>query len=259
MRFPSFTTVRIFLLLGFLVIVGFTSAHQLVYTRNWNQTLEVTLYPINADGNLSTAKYINSLDTASFAKIDRWSIRESKRHNLMLKKPISVSLGAQIEQLPPSWPENDNTVAVLWWGLRFRWWAFQNTPKADSGLTKVRLFVMYYEGEEDTALSHSLGMQKGLLGLVHAFALKEQTAQNNIVIAHEVLHTVGAIDKYNSHGGPLYPVGYANPRRQPLFPQRSAEIMSGRIPTSYGSSYMAESLKSVLISSYTAKEINWIQ
>ncbi len=106
-------------------------------------------------------------------------------------------------------------------------------------------------------LQHSLGMKKGLLGLVHAFALDRQTAQNNIVIAHELLHIVGAVDKYESSGAPIFPIGYAEPSLVPLFPQRAAEIMAGRIATSHSRFYMAKNLNSVILNEFTAEEINW--
>lgn len=259
MRFPKFATIRVTLLLIGLLVVGFISLTQLVYTRNWNQTLDVTIFPINGDGHLATADYINSLSDRSFSIIGQWAAREADRHDLDLQQPFRVSLGEQINTGPPDWPENDNPVAVLFWGLRFRWWAFRHTPDDGGGLTRIRMFVVYHEGDENKALPHSLGLQKGLLGLVHAFAQPGQTAQNNVVIAHEMLHTVGAIDKYSEYGGPQYPIGYAQPFREPLFPQRYAEIMSGRVPTSYGSSYMAESLRSAQINEYTALEINWLQ
>jgi len=259
MRLPKFATIRITFLLIALLCLGFVSVTQLIYTRNWNQTLQVTVFPINADGHLRTADYINSLSDESFSMINRWSVREAERYDLDLQQPFEVSLGEQIHSHPPAWPEHNTPFDVLFWGLRFRWWAFRNTPDDDGGLTRIRMFVMYHEGDENKPLMHSLGMQKGLMGLVHAFGTHEQTAQNNIVIAHEMLHTVGAIDKYNEYGGPSYPIGFANPVREPLFPQRYAEIMSGRIPTSFGSSYMAESLRSTKVNEYTALEINWIE
>lgn len=254
-----FSKIRVSILLIVLVVAGFVSLTQLVYTRSWNQTLKVTVFPINADGHLATAHYISKLDTQTFTIIDRWAEREAQRYDLDLQQPFELSLGEQITNLPPPWPENANEIDVLFWGLRFRWWAYRNTPDDDGGLTRIRMFVMYHSGESDQPLAHSLGLQKGLMGLVHAYAIDGQTAQNNIVIAHEMLHTVGAIDKYSEYGGPLFPVGYANPQREPLFPQRYAEIMSGRIPTSYASSYMAESMRSTQINEFTANEINWIE
>ncbi|MBX2836526.1 MAG: hypothetical protein KTR35_06710 [Gammaproteobacteria bacterium] len=260
MTLPSFANLRITFLLIVLTVVALTSLHQRVYSRNWNQPLQVTVFPINADGHLETADYIDQLETATFSQIDRWGVREAKRHNLALTTPFSVTLGAQIHELPPAFPaQNPNELDVLFWGLRFRWWAYRHTPEDGNGLTRVRMFAMYHEGEPDVALAHSLGMQKGLMGLVHLFADAEQTQQNNIVIAHEMLHTVGAIDKYDNFGNPAYPWGYSAPNRAPLYPQRNAEIMAGRIATSSYSSYMAESLRSVVVNKHTADEINWIE
>lgn len=261
MSLPSFANFRITLLLIVLTIVGFTSLHQNVYSRNWNQPLVVTVFPINADGHLITTDYIDNIDAELFSQIDRWGVREAQRYNLALSRPFEVKLGSQIHNLPPAFPsdENTNAIDVLFWGLRFRWWAYRNTPEDSEGITRVRMFAMYHEGDSDKPLAHSLGMQKGLMGLVHLFALEEQNEQNNIVIAHEMLHTVGAIDKYDNYGNPVFPWGYAFPNRQPVHPQRSAEVMSGRIATNHYSSYMAESLRSVMVNNYTAREINWIE
>jgi len=257
MRLPRFRTVRIILLLACLVAVGLTSAHQRVYTRAWNATLDARVYPISGDGHRATADYIAGLSDRDFAIIDRWAEREGRRHGLDLASPFRVRLGRTITTVPPAYPADATPVDVLLWGLRFRFWAWRNTPDED-GINRVRLFVIYHEGNDGGPLAHSLGLQKGLLGLVHAYALDEQTQQNNIVIAHELLHTVGAIDKYDALGGPVHPAGYAYPDREPLHPQRSAEIMAGRIPTAWGRSYMAESLRSVIINRWTAAEINWL-
>lgn len=257
MQVPSFTTLRVSLLLGVLLCFAGVTFQQQSHSRAWTETLNVTIFPINADGQERTQRYIDSLSNQSFHNIDQWSVREAKRHQLHIDTPFKASLGEQIHTLPPPWPVVDNAFGVLFWGLRFRWWAFRNTPDDGGGLTRIRMFVMYQSGEDDKALQHSLGMQKGLMGLVHAFSLHEQTDQNNVVIAHEILHTVGAIDKYNNIGEPLYPVGYISPKQSPLFPQYNAEIMAGRVPTSASTSFMPHTLHSVQINDYTAEEINW--
>ncbi len=106
---------------------------------------------------------------------------------------------------------------------------------------------------------HSLGLQKGLLGVVYGFADEAQDEQNAIVIAHEVLHTLGATDKYDPRSGlPVFPDGYADPDAQPRHPQEVAEIMAGRIPVSTERAEMPESLADVVVGPRTATEINWI-
>jgi len=107
-------------------------------------------------------------------------------------------------------------------------------------------------------LGHSLGLQKGSLGIVHAFANKKQAKQNNIVITHELLHTVGATDKYDSTGNPLAPDGLAEPDRSPLYPQRRAEIVAGSIASSATNAKMAKSLKQCALGKKSALEIGWM-
>ena len=46
-------------------------------------------------------------------------------------------------------------------------------------------------------MAHSTGLQKGMLGVVNAFASADQEGSNAVVIAHELLHTFGATDKYD--------------------------------------------------------------
>lgn len=56
-------------------------------------------------------------------------------------------------------------------------------------------------------------------------------AQNDTVMLHELLHTLGAMDKYDMRTNePLYPDGYAELDLQPRLPQHKAEVMAGRIP-----------------------------
>lgn len=233
------------------------SKHQQIYSRLWNEPLDVIIYPINADSTLATHNYIKSLNTESFAEIDRWIASEAARHGLAQAQPLRTVLGRPVKSIPPLFPEEPAVFNVVWWGLKMRYWVFRNTPDNESNLSRIRVFISYQNGDDN--LPHSVGLQKGLIGVVHAYSRPEQTAQNNIVVAHEILHTVGASDKYSRTGAPLFPDGYYNPDRVPLHPQRYAEIMAGQIPLSTYNSYMAESLKSTRINAMTAREIAWIK
>jgi len=57
--------------------------------------------------------------------------------------------------------------------------------------------------------------------------------QNRVVVTHEILHTVGLINKYAlAPDQPMYPAGFARPDQRPIYPQRKAELMAGRISLS---------------------------
>ena len=53
------------------------------------------------------------------------------------------------------------------------------------------------------------------------------------------------------------PSGYAHPEQRPLFPQKQAEIMAGRIPISETRARQPEGLQQVILGEATALEINW--
>ena len=121
----------------------------------------------------------------------------------------------------------------------------------------VELFVSYYDTATTSALRHSVGLQGGMIGIINGFAHKSYRGSNHVVIIHELMHTLGATDKYGPGGVPVHPGGFAEPYRTPLFPQKKAEIMGGRIPISANQSRMPESLKQVVVGTVTAIEINW--
>ena len=121
----------------------------------------------------------------------------------------------------------------------------------------IRLFVVYHQGDDGKPLQHSLGLHKGLVGVVHVFARPDMAAQNNVVIAHELLHTLGASDKYDRDGNPIYPDGFADAGDGPRYPQHAAELMAGRRAISPERADIPDSLARCVIGPKTAYEINW--
>ncbi len=258
MKLFSFRNLRITVLLLALAVVAVYSKNQLLYSTAWLEPLPVTIFPINADGHPATERYIQGLSDRSFADIDEFFAREGRRYKLLERHPTRTRLGPEVEALPPPPPEQGgNVLGAVLWSLKLRYWAWQYTPDNDSNQQRVRMFVLYQQGDEGEALTRSLGLQKGLLGVVNAFALAEQNAQNNIVIAHEVMHTLGASDRYDENSQPVFPDGFASPNSDPRYPQQRAEIMAGRIPLTPTESIMAKSLKSCVVGTRTAQEINW--
>lgn len=222
--------------------------------------MDVVIYRINGDNNSPIVNdYIYELDDSVFTPVDQFIEKQSQKYNLITSHPTRTHLGPVISVQPPeSPPPNSNYAAIIWWGLKFRYWAYKNTPDSDSNLHRIRVFVHYHEATKGRHLQHSLGLDKGLLAVVHAFASIDQDQQNNIVIAHELLHTVGATDKYAADNEPIFPIGYADPTQSPLYPQNKAEIMVARIPLSATSSRMADNLDQCIIGEQTAREINWL-
>lgn len=139
-----------------------------------------------------------------------------------------------------------------------RWWAWRKELKDGLVSPDIQMFVLYHQLNGQNEIGISVGMRKGRYGIVKAYARDSLNAQNLIVFTHEMLHVLGATDKYVfSNGEPIFPHGYAEPNMRPLFPQKRAEIMGGRIPINSFSSETPESLAQCKIGHQTAEEIGF--
>ena len=252
-------TLRIAILLFILATVAQTAWLARARVADWKETLRVVVYPIDADGSPATTRYIATLDADRFRPIESFVGDEAARYGLPLKRPVELRLGPRVASLPPVTPRDAGPVGALAWSLRMRWWAWRHDAY-DGPKPHVRLFVLYHDPARRALLPHSVGLQKGLLGVVNAFAADAQQGPNNVVIAHELLHTFGATDKYDLvTNRPAFPDGFADPARNPPYPQDAAELMAGRIPRSPTQAEMPASLEETVIGAKTAREINWLR
>ena len=254
-----FKRIRIAILLFILFLVGANAYLTQQRITDWDQSLEVVIYPINADRSPFAADYIASLTPDVFKPIAQFMQTEGLQYNLMLSEPVILNLAPEINTLPPAPPFGANTIAIMWWSLRLRYWAWKNDSYSGP-LTNIQVFVLYHDPEVHSQLDHSLGLKEGHICMVKAFATRHQAARNNVIIAHEMLHTLGATDKYNLQTlQPIYPEGYADPEKEPLLPQEYAEIMGGAIPLSPTESKMPDSLAYTVVGPITAEEIKWLE
>jgi len=250
--------IRISVLLVVLVVAAAATWLERVSTTSWDKTLWVGIFPLNGDGSDVTARYIESLRVEDFAGIESFFSQEASRYGVKVDRPIRVDLYPSPRELPPQLAPRPNALQAMIWSLETRLYARRAADVPGRAHSHIRVFVLYHDPKVSEAVPHSLGMQKGLIGVVHAFADRHMNGSNNIVIAHETMHTVGAIDKYDLETGvPIYPAGYAEPALSPRFPQQYAEIMAGQRAISDHEQEMPESLQDVLVGPQTAREIGW--
>ena len=86
--------------------------------------------------------------------------------------------------------------------------------QSDGPSGDIVVFAVFHEPADGAALDRSTALHKGLIAVAHLFADQTARATNQIVLAHELLHTLRATDKYSpTSNAPLYPDGYAAPKR----------------------------------------------
>ncbi len=252
-----FKAVRISLLLFVLLFVVLSTVLTQTRSTDWNNSLWIKVYPINGDGSKEAARYITALKISDFKGIETFLTRETERYSRNIDRPVRIELGSEVHEQPPALGQQPNIFSVLIWSLKMRWWAGSATDAQDSIEPDVRIFVRYHTPDMAVVLENSVGLQKGMVGIVNGYASRKHRGTNNVIIAHEFLHTLGATDKYSAADGqPIGPDGIAEPDRRPLFPQRYAEIMGGRIALAEDDAVVPKSLKYALIGPLTASEIN---
>ncbi len=227
---------------------------------NWSNTKWVVIYPLNGDGSVAAANYIERLKEYKFESISDFFAEESKKYNLSNSEPIKILLGPVINENPPPPPSQSKFLEIAWWSLKVRYWASGIKDNYDGPPADINIFIKYYDPAQNSMLPHSHAVAKLSLGIVNAFAAVREEQRNNVVIAHELLHVFNASDKYDLHTTlPLFPEGYAEPQLVPLYPQNIAEIMGGRIPISTSQADMPPNLRHAIVGEKTAAEINWKQ
>lgn len=252
-------SLRIFLLL--LVMAGVALAQWRGESRlsAWQNSIYVGIYPVAGDASPATADYVRRLSRDNFSEIEGWLQEESRRYGRDVLQPVVLSLAPPLQEQPPERPGSASPLDNLVWSLRLRWWASRHDAIAGTP-PAIRLFVVFHDPEQTPRVPHSTGLNKGRMGVVHAFAHRRQQLENNVVIAHELLHVFGASDKYDPVSlQPVFPLGYAEPARNPRYPQQWAEIMGGRIPLSPTQLDMPAGLAETLIGAETAREIGLLR
>jgi hypothetical protein len=250
--------LRIAILLFMLAVAAYSNWYDRLSTTDWDETLWIGVFPVNADEGQAGESYVASLTTERLADIERFINEEAHRYGVAIDRPVRVDLYPEVAEKPPLHDADGSMLATMWWSLRIRMYARRNSHPPGRPRPQIRIFVMYHDPSFSRSVPHSVGLQRGLVGVVHAYAERAMAPANSVVIAHEILHTLGATDKYDVASlAPLYPSGYGEPDLEPRYPQTLTEIMAGRYALDAHTFEMPDSLSSVVVGEATALEISW--
>lgn len=259
----TFRHIRIIILTLILIYVASDHYFGVKRTTAWTQPLNVFIYPINGDDSSSSSAMIDSLTVDDFANVNHFLVSQAKYFGLTIDQAVNVHVTHELKKKTPALPQSQSIISAIGWSLRMRWWAWQVSLFHNDGVNglkpDIRLYVEYYANASERSY-HSVGLQKGRIGIVKNYADRRFLGRNNMILTHELLHTLGAMDKYDMQTlQPVYPIGYAKPYEYPKYPQHLAEIMGGRIPVNQDVAYVPESLALCVIGETTANEIGWIK
>jgi hypothetical protein len=250
--------LRIAVLLYVLLFVAAAQYFTTRQTTDWDAPLWVDIYAVAGDAEPATRRYIDELSSTEFADAEAFLAREAKRYGVDLDQPFKLRIIGEHRDALPELAPDAGAVGVLSWSLRMRWVAARRQWQSDGPSGDIVVFAVFHEPTQGTALDRSTALDKGLIAVANLFADRAAHGGNQIVLAHELLHTLRATDKYSlTSNAPLYPDGYAAPEARPLLPQTKAELMAGRIPLDERRADMPTTLRDVVIGPATAREIGW--
>jgi hypothetical protein len=253
-----FKLMRVVLLLSVLFVILLSTWMTEKQMAAWERPILVTVYPIVADEEPESAKFAKEISTESFNEVNQFFNRESMVYSFTVTPAFRFQIAPVSHDKPPQIPHQFNTAAIAWWSLKMRWWAWMKDLRDGMIQPDIQMFLMVHSLNGKNEVGISVGMRKGRYGIVKAYARESLRPENLVVFTHELLHVLGATDKYViSTGEPIFPDGFARPDQRPLFPQTHAEIMGGRTPLNSFTSEMPDSLEQCKIGRATAREIGF--
>ncbi len=249
-------TIRLALLIALLVFVALGAWLERRRSTDWDAPLRVTVYPLAAED--AARGHVAALRDADFDDVEAFFAEEARRHGVALDEPVRVRVSQAAPGLPPSPPRDAGPFGIALWSLRLRAFAFRVAARDPLPTPDVQIFALYHAPAGREAVPDSLGLSKGLVAIAYLYADAEAAGSNQVVIAHELLHTLGARDKYEpGTGRPRVPDGLGDPSQVPLYPQQYGEIMAGRVALDAASAEIPAGLSQMLVGPATAREIGW--
>ena len=202
----------------------------------------------------------------TLGEVQSWLQKEYARHTGDAQSIVEFFVRGPVRLAtpPPDLPEAEDSFFTRWNGVRTFINYFKEISRRDElqlAQCDATLFVYFYDYHDQKrrhmfAHLDSLASRSDRMGICFVPTTKKHAGYSTAVVAHELCHTFGASDKYDG-GVSLYPAGYAEPDRQPRYPQRHGEIMSLGRPVSAGVDRPVRGLRECIVGDTTAEEMNW--
>lgn len=259
-RRPTFRRIRIAILLAVLVVTaawGASTAYKRMIRGRWQGPLQVGIVLLAPGGGVDAETWRRGASRLSgrlAEEMQRWRGPGAIPFEISVVGPMAWS-----RPLPFS-PRSGSLIDRAWHALDV-WRTVREIDRAAGGVAggfDVRVFVLAAPllgdqvefAEGSGALNGEVAFVRGSPGGDLSIPLQ--------AIGHELLHTVGASDKYDGGGHALEPDGLADPGRVPRYPQDHAEWMVGEVAIGPGRGRLPGSIDELRVGPTTAREIGWV-
>jgi hypothetical protein len=229
--------------------------------RDWDHTLNVAvvilqLAPLDEAALPALRARSRTMETRLAAELQRYRAGAPQPVSLSLFGPLAVTA-------PPPQLGGDGILErashayAQWRYLR----GINAAAGVDAGTFDSRIYVTARPANATApALVEGASEDGGRVGTVAVDLDAAMADLALIVITHELLHTLGATDKYDATTGKVQaPAGLAEPLATPLYPQRFVEIMARNRPLSPTEEKAPDTIADVAVGPATAREIGWLR
>jgi hypothetical protein len=240
---------------------------------DWSERQEATILlmvpPARTPGEEEVLERLKRFDVGdgrpSFDALEAWFDVERRRYApTVVQLPVKLHVGGPVEvpDLPPAPPRADEGLSLLDRHRRtsafLDWFARHRRGITHRRGVVVHVLLVRPEVKERLPWQHSVADKRNRAGFVLSTLTPGGSDLALVDAAHELLHLFGARDKYE-HDRCVFPAGYAEPFRQPRWPQRYSEVMGQGIPQSeHGAERPASGFGEMRVGVQTAFEVGWI-
>jgi hypothetical protein len=253
--------IRLAILVGLL---GITVAFALLDIRSrrarteWQRPVSVAVALVQLGPVDQSA--LNALNKR-FRVLEARFASEYHRYGGRLERPVTFTLfgPVTVDHPPPADPDSDIPSLAR---HAYELWRWTRAVDQGSGLptrsfdSRIYL-VMRAPHDKGRQWVEGSSESGGRIGLAKVELDVTSVDLALFVASHELLHTLGATDKYDPTGQALIPSGLVEPDRSPRFPQRYAEVMARNLVLAPGRECPPESIAELGVGSVTAREIGW--
>lgn len=256
----TFTRVRILLWLTALVVAAayvHSVRRERGQRREWDRTLAVRVVLLSADPAAPGPAVVRRSLPALAARL----AEEAERHRGAGPAPFAFTAQGPVawkEPLPLAPPDGSllsrvRHALVVWGTLR----RIDEAAGPADDAADARIYVLIEpEGQGSRSFAEGAGAQGGEVGMVRTAVAGGDASLALAAIGHELLHCLGASDKYGPDGHALAPQGLVEPGLGGA--QRLAEWMVGEVPLGPGAGRLPASLAELAVGEATAREIGWL-